>query len=857
MGDPLNNDPRQHIDGSHNIQAINSIVLSLSDGTPITSLHAPTRSDAATTAAWSAARLLKASNAVVKFVDRGSLLADLRSWCESDDNFAVKVVGGAGGTGKTRLAVELCLDLTDAEPGWRAGLVGAEMTAAEMDVVVRRGEPRLLVVDYAETRPAQVAQLLELASAQGTGRIRVLLLVRQPKPLTPREASGGASGWAQAVRDPGNDAANVVLDVATELVLDHADLGHDDRQWLFRSAVQAYRPAGSTIDASPSGANLGIAMFAQPLMVTIAAYLHAHGHEIPAASSELLDAVLAHEDHYWERQLPAGLTLSAVERSAAVALATLTDARDADDARALLRGVFAFKDEPDRELTKIDGWLRGLYPGGGSTRWAPLEPDIVGEHLVVTESESLTKAVATALDADREPDLLVRPLATITRVLTARPEPGIAEQLGRQIDEQLRSLAAAAASEAADRRRFDAGLIQLPTMLAGLVEARNDLLSLDSLMLASDALGQSHTTVLLHLALMESLIAKLGALPTSESTTAQRAAVLNNLGSTYANIGRHTDALPPTQEAVTLYRDLATPDSMHRPDLAKALINLGSCYANVGQHSEAISSMLEAIEILGEVPGIDPAIRLELAYAMDNLGNCYSAVGRDEDALKQTMTAAEILSELAAADSAYGPDLARCLTNLGDRYAELGRYDEGVPPALKAIRTLEELSDADPSHFPHLASALTNLGKCYAGLGHFKDALDTTQQANALFDMLSKDIPAFRPELAGTLSNLGDFYHHLGCQDEALTATADAVGIWRVLADANVVYQPDLAGALNKLGKCCAALGQFSEALDATGEAAEIFNHLAEASNTHQDQRDDALKNYSEYLGHVWRNREA
>jgi hypothetical protein len=132
----------------------------------------------------SPATALRPRHAVVGYVGREQILGDLADWCEragSDGkpaHLALWFVTGAGGFGKTRLAVEAC---REAEArGWTAGLLPPN--AGENHVRDLADWPgRLLVaLDYAETRPALVGRLVEeLAARSPRPPARILLLVRR------------------------------------------------------------------------------------------------------------------------------------------------------------------------------------------------------------------------------------------------------------------------------------------------------------------------------------------------------------------------------------------------------------------------------------------------------------------------------------------------------------------------------------------------------------------------------------------------------------------------------------------------------------------------------------------------------
>jgi CHAT domain-containing protein len=97
--------------------------------------------------------LLQAEFGVVPFHGREQEMADLRAWCLGEEPLRVRLYTGAGGMGKTRLALEAARALRAA--GWRTGFLEPEALASPQEAwtkVARPGGRVLVVVDYAETR---------------------------------------------------------------------------------------------------------------------------------------------------------------------------------------------------------------------------------------------------------------------------------------------------------------------------------------------------------------------------------------------------------------------------------------------------------------------------------------------------------------------------------------------------------------------------------------------------------------------------------------------------------------------------------------------------------------------------------
>ncbi|MFD9797116.1 hypothetical protein ACFWXK_39970 [Streptomyces sp. NPDC059070] len=142
--------------------------------------------------ASAASYLLSPRSETVEFTGLDSELDALWEWSTSERPMDVAVVHGPGGTGKTRVATELARRLSERRPSagrpggrdvpWTAGFLSEEPVLQPPPYGMLRHlvRPVLVVVDYAESRLAQVEQLLAaLSSHEAPGRrIRVLLLAR-------------------------------------------------------------------------------------------------------------------------------------------------------------------------------------------------------------------------------------------------------------------------------------------------------------------------------------------------------------------------------------------------------------------------------------------------------------------------------------------------------------------------------------------------------------------------------------------------------------------------------------------------------------------------------------------------------
>ncbi len=426
--------------------------------------------------------LLRAEFEVVEFHGRVAELDAFEAWCLSGPATGVRLVVGPGGTGKTRLAAELCARLHG--HGWIAGFLERELDDDAVERVIAADLPALVVIDYAETRRAEVRRWLNRLGRGDrlNGDVRVLLVARE------------AGGWWEELRTE---------EAEYELLLHHdparlAPLTLDpaSRVELFGKALEGFAREVGTPD-DPAAARLDADLFADALWVLLAARAALDGRTLDAADDLLRDQI-DRESRFWRRSAKeAGLTLTADEQRRAVAAATLAGADSRDDAVALVERLPGFR---DGRALPIVRWLRHQYPGDG---WlGGLQPDLLGEALVArsaaADPDFVDDVVATAPD-----DQVLHALTMLTRSarfhdssklalgrLVARSEMAlpamrVAQETGDPIGVLL---AEAVAAEAFDETTRSAMLGRLPRFTVALRELAYELLSrrVESLRSAND-----------------------------------------------------------------------------------------------------------------------------------------------------------------------------------------------------------------------------------------------------------------------------------------------------------------------------------------------------------------------------------
>ena len=803
----------------------------------------------------SPARLVRAHSGVVPYVERGGLLADLEDWIDTPEPFAGHVIGGRGGAGKTRLAVQLCEELR--RNGWLCGFLSRIADQGMLDALVQAPTASLVVIDYAENRAEQAEMLLPLLQAKATAEtpVRVLLLVR--------------TGPTQATKWPerlGNriDALDAVLDECEVRILEDTPLRAEDRADLFQVAVAAFAARLEMPSAPAPPPDLKEGVFENPLMVVIAAYLAAHGEEAPSTRGELLDEVLAHERRYWREtstQLDADDAL--LERM--VALATLVNAETEARAAEQLQLLPDLTDAVAERRSGLARWVRGQYPG--PRWWNPLEPDLVGEHLVARCFTDKPTILHGALAGD-EPEEITRPLEVLARA--GADHPDLASALGSIFGDELGRLCGIAVAQAGTVKDRDL-LFGSAVTVAAAIDAATSAVEVDlhALPAAVDLMPRRSDLVLNELAATltaQDVERRLRPLAVADPAihVSNLASALNNLSLRLAAAGREEEALAASEESVEIRRPLTAADpAAHAVNLASALSNLSSRLAAAGRGEEALAASEESVDTYRPLAAANPAIHVSnLASALNNLSNRLAAAGHGEEALAAIEETVEIRRPLAAANpAAHAPHLASALSNLSLRLAAAGHGEEALAAIEESVDTYRPLAAANPAaHAVNLAGALSNLSGRLADAGRGEEALTASEESVYTYRPLAAANPAgYVPDLAGALNNLSNRLADASRGEEALAAIEESVEIRRSLAAANpAAHALHLAGALNNLSLRLADASRGEEALAAIEESVDTYRPLAAANLlAHAPDLAGALINLSDALDDNGRNEDA
>ncbi|MER7278030.1 tetratricopeptide repeat protein [Dactylosporangium sp. NPDC000244] len=793
-------------------------------------------------------QLLAPKFGIVPFVDRGGILEDLCGWSRGTDPLAVAVVIGHAGSGKTRLAAEVCRQLESA--GWDAGWA-TDLTKVAAQHIRR---PTLLALDYGDqTDGDSIAALLaRLADRPDGAQVRILLTARH---------CGRWWEWLRpAIAGYCRGGEAYVVDLGDK------PLSANERSEHAHAAARAFaKRLGKT---TPAQVDLVAEDFDSPLLIHMAVLLAVHGERMTSAPGgqrrRLLNALLGRERRRWNERLAAhrldgsdGLHPDHVQRL--VLLGTLAQPTPADGLDLLEALPELAGPARMHQRDKAMRWLHDLFPG----EHCGLTPDLLAGHLMREATEGTNdgdlQQVATAVLAHPAfPQHRAAELLNAVR-LAAEEHAGPRKVLRDVLATYLSPLTQLAVNnrDAALAGSLNAALIlcevhgMAGAELVGVAgEALQHVREFSPL---SNALAATMNQ--LYLNGLRRLIDDPGRDAEQRDLFRGVAAhMLCNLGSLLMEADRATEALPYLQEAVEIRRQLGhLNEDANRADLASLLVDLGTALAATERDDAALDAVREAVETFRSLSADGSEDHLRgLAASLTNLSGQLTHLGQAAAALpaaEESVDVIEVVVQISATPRRHQRDVAAGQFNLALCLDALGRGEEALPRAANALAVYRDLATGDPEQYlPYVATALSRYGQLLTQAGAQEQAIQLTQEALAIRRKLTEgDQARHLPRLGDELLDAHSALLADGNHREALQHVEEAVDIYRNLSAAEPVrYLHDFGVALVGLATCWAAIERSDRAVAPAREAVAVHRRVCAADpGRHEGALATALTNFA------------
>ncbi|MFD5622220.1 trypsin-like peptidase domain-containing protein [Streptomyces yangpuensis] len=736
--------------------------------------------------------LLRADAEAVRFRGREEELQELGDWCEKHTApFAVRVVTGPGGQGKSRLARRLSDLLRD--KGWVTGHLRGELRDLDQGQLdsLETAFPFLLVIDYADARPMLVRRIIDrlrscrhrtrvllLARADGLWRTDGLtashadeILARAPlSPLEPLAPEGGPAEDRVALYDDALADLSELLETVPELP------GRPPAGW---SALAGALRAPRRLDDPAYESVLTVQMAA------LVALLQSGSTPVEAAGEEPYEAtLLRHEQRYWIRSAQRLGPIGNTDVQRAVAVATMCGASDPAEAVAVMGALPGI---PADRTNGIAAWLRALYPPGPGAYWGGIQPDRVGEYHAARVLLDFEQSLPLApLLGNCSTEQQVRMFTVLVRAADAVQEAERSDGIERALLDAVESV------------DFEADTLFRLCLATTLTRGRLNGLEL--------LLAEKNVAARRRLAQDGSVSAR-----------ADLGIALSMLNHALGQAGRREEALQAGQERLRIWEGMDPGDPRRDLQYAHALVSLSSDLRALERHDEAVRQLWRGIDRFEQLALTEPDLRRTLTFNLGFLADMLRNAGRRDEAADALHRAVEITAELAGSDPDALSDLTLQRSNLITLLMGTGRVSEARWVANDLVEAGRAAARQDPQHHEWvLIGALANLAVLHQHLG------ETAQACSAMAESLTLAERQRQLGLDSHLTDYGIFVNSLqlclwqsdgGPGPDFLQGLRRALDTWHRLDYAHFEEAPS-ADLLSRAATVLIGVGQWQAALE-------------------------------------------
>jgi eukaryotic-like serine/threonine-protein kinase len=270
---------------------------------------------------------------------------------------------------------------------------------------------------------------------------------------------------------------------------------------------------------------------------------------------------------------------------------------------------------------------------------------------------------------------------------------------------------------------------------------------------------------------------------------------MNNLASSYADLGRLQEALALREETLKLQRAKLGPD---HPDTLRSMNNLGNSYAALGRHQEALALRETTLELRRAKLGPDHPDTLA---SMMGLGNSYADLGRRQEELALREETHRLRKSKLGPDH---PDTIRSMMTLANCYSTMSRHQEARSLHEETYKLCK--AKLGPNH-PDTLRAMNNLANNYSALGRQHEALALREETLSLY---KAKLGSDHPDTLRSMMSVANSYYNLGRHQEALALYEENLKLRR---DKLGPDHSDTLTSMNNLAITYADLGRHQEAL--------------------------------------------